>query len=334
MNSAPKVSIIIPTYKQAHLASEAIESALAQTYENLEVIIVDDASPDETPEVVRRFVDDPRVSYHRNEKNLGRVANYHHGLYELATGDWVINLDGDDYLTDPEYVANAIGFTHEDEDIVLVVGGRLLLESDGLYMTRLPTKHESELVEGISFFLRWHTDSEVPHLSALYRRDLATNIGFYEMDILSSDWESLRRLVLHGDVLLLGKVVGVWRGSYVDNASRSLSASEHVSNLESILRPYSYALERGVSGESLVRWRDRALASYVSIYAGVLLANGDRASALALLRALHGHPKAYRLALRYLAFDAKMWAKVGLRLVGGEKLTERVRTLWRRLTWR
>ncbi len=106
----PKVSVMIPTFNQAHLVGEAIESALAQTYENLEVIVADDASTDDTPEVVGDFTNDPRLSYYRNSTNLGRVANYHRTLYERATGDWVVNLDGDDYFTDQEYIYTAIQY--------------------------------------------------------------------------------------------------------------------------------------------------------------------------------------------------------------------------------
>jgi glycosyltransferase involved in cell wall biosynthesis len=333
MYPKPRVSIMIPTYNQARLVGEAIESALAQTYENLEVIIADDASPDETPEMVRPFTNDSRVSYHRNSRNLGRVANYRHALYELATGDWVINLDGDDYLTDPGYVEDAIRSVYDDDNVVLIVAGKRILEADGFYMTRLPTKRQLERVDGTSLFLGWFEYSVIPHLTALYRRDVAIKIGFYERNILSSDWESLRRLVLHGDVLLLGRVVGVWRAHHVGNASRTLVVSELISNLQSILSPYAYALERGISKAELVRWKNRALAKYVSAYAGLLLANGDRASARALLHALRDHQAAYRLALCYLTLDTKMWAKIGLRLLGGDRLTERTRTLWRRLTW-
>ncbi len=329
----PKVSILIPTYNQARLVGAAIESALAQTYENLEVIVADDASPDDTPEAVGAFANDSRVSYHRSSENLGRVANYRRALYELATGDWVINLDGDDYLTDPEYIDDAIRSVYDDDNVVLIVGGNRMLEPDGLYVTRLPTKRRLERVDGASFFLGWYEYSVIPHLSTLYRRDVAINIGFYEKNILSSDWESLRRLALHGDVLLLGRVVGVWRAHHLGNASRSLVVSEHISNFESILKPYAYALERGLPRAKLVRWKDRALAEYASVYAGLFLANGDRVSARVLLRALREHPAAYRLALRYLALNAKMWAKIGLRLLGGHGLTERARTLWRRLTW-
>jgi hypothetical protein len=170
-------------------------------------------------------------------------------------------------------------------------------------------------------------------MAALYRRDLAMSVGFYEYDIISSDWESLRRLVLHGDVLLLGRVLGAWR-HHAGNISRSLVLSERISDLDSIISPYAYALERGLPEAKLVPWKDRALANYVANYAGLFLVNGDRASAWALLKALRDHPVAYRLALCYLSLNLKLWVKVSLHLLGGDRLTGRAIKLWRRLIWK
>ena len=61
----------MPAWKGAWLA-EAIESILAQTYKNIELIVVDDCSPEDLRSIVERY-DDPRISYHRNENNLGGI---------------------------------------------------------------------------------------------------------------------------------------------------------------------------------------------------------------------------------------------------------------------
>ena len=62
----PKVSILIPTYNYAHYIGEAIESALNQTYNDFELIIIDDQSSDNTDEVVARYLTDSRVRYYKN----------------------------------------------------------------------------------------------------------------------------------------------------------------------------------------------------------------------------------------------------------------------------
>ncbi|MCM1313295.1 MAG: glycosyltransferase [Bacteroides sp.] len=94
-----KFSIAIPAYKGFYLR-EAIESCLAQTYRNFEVIIVDDASPENLRGIVEVYLKDPRIRFYRNEKNCGAVDvvdNWNICL-GYCTGDYVICMGDDDRL--------------------------------------------------------------------------------------------------------------------------------------------------------------------------------------------------------------------------------------------
>ena len=74
----PKVSIMIPTYNQQKYILRAIESALSQDYENIEIVIVDDNSPDETQAIVEAYLskkNDTRIRYFRNQENIGIIKN-------------------------------------------------------------------------------------------------------------------------------------------------------------------------------------------------------------------------------------------------------------------
>src|SRR5215510_13771600 len=93
------VSFIIPCYKLAHLLSECVSSILLQTYENFEVLIMDDCSPDQTPEIAQSF-HDPRVKHVRNERNLGHHRNYNKGI-QLACGKYIWLISADDCLRRP-----------------------------------------------------------------------------------------------------------------------------------------------------------------------------------------------------------------------------------------
>ena len=90
---APTVSVIIPTYNRAHLLPRALESVLAQTFEDLEVLVVDDGSTDGTEAVVTGY--DDRVRYLRQPQNAGVSAARNRGLRE-ARGEFVAFLDSDD----------------------------------------------------------------------------------------------------------------------------------------------------------------------------------------------------------------------------------------------
>ncbi|MGA7180854.1 MAG: glycosyltransferase [Thiobacillaceae bacterium] len=83
----PLVSIVLPTYKRANVLPNSIRSILSQTYTNLELIIVDDNSPDNTPDVVKSFADE-RIRYVRNEANLKLPRALNKG-FSLARGDYL-----------------------------------------------------------------------------------------------------------------------------------------------------------------------------------------------------------------------------------------------------
>lgn len=96
MAQKPQVSILTPAYKAEPYIGQAIESVLAQTMPDWELIIVEDCSPDNTAQVVERYLDDPRIKLLRNEQNLGEGASRNRAL-EVAQGEWITLLDADDW---------------------------------------------------------------------------------------------------------------------------------------------------------------------------------------------------------------------------------------------
>lgn len=102
------VSIIMPSYNTAKFISGSIESVLAQTYSDWELIIVDDCSTDNTDEVVKPFLSDSRIKYIKNEKNSGAAVSRNRALRE-ANGKWIAFLDSDD-LWIPDKLQKQIAF--------------------------------------------------------------------------------------------------------------------------------------------------------------------------------------------------------------------------------
>lgn len=104
------VSIIMPSYNTGANIGKSIESILNQSYENWELIIVDDCSTDETDSVVRAF-QDSRIRYYKNEKNSGAAVSRNRALRE-AKGKWIAFLDSDD-LWEPEKLEKQLRFMKE-----------------------------------------------------------------------------------------------------------------------------------------------------------------------------------------------------------------------------
>lgn len=121
------VSIITPSYNCAKYIGETIESVLAQTYTNWEMIIIDDCSTDNTAEVIANY-NDPRIHYLKNKKNSGAALSRNYALRE-AKGRWMAFLDSDDMWT-PEKLERQIQFM-EKNGYSFSCTSRVLCDEDG-----------------------------------------------------------------------------------------------------------------------------------------------------------------------------------------------------------
>jgi len=102
----PKVSIIIPAYNASGVIAEAIQSIQSQTWQNWELIIINDGSTDHTEDVVSQYLADPRIVYSKQE-NMGCSAAKNTGL-ALASGQFIQYLDADDLLS-ADKIAEQVG---------------------------------------------------------------------------------------------------------------------------------------------------------------------------------------------------------------------------------
>ncbi len=102
----------MPSYNTEAYIADSIRSVLAQSYQNWELIIVDDCSKDDTDTVVSAFLSDPRIRFFKNEKNSGAAVSRNRALRE-AKGRWIAFLDSDD-LWQPQKLEKQIAFMEEN----------------------------------------------------------------------------------------------------------------------------------------------------------------------------------------------------------------------------
>lgn len=110
-----KVSVIIPTYNRVHMVTQAIESILTQSYEDFEIIVVDDGSTDNTQEVISRYVELHPQKIHYIFKQNGGCASARNAGIKAATGDFVAFLDSDD-LYEPRKLELQVELLNMEQD--------------------------------------------------------------------------------------------------------------------------------------------------------------------------------------------------------------------------
>jgi glycosyltransferase involved in cell wall biosynthesis len=135
--SSPKISVIIPTYKRPHLIGRAIKSVLNQTYQNFEIIVIDDSPDDETEKVVKSF-NNIRIRYKRNKIRRGFVGAKNQGVEESSiSSKYVAFLDDDDEWLS-EFLEKTAKKIEEKNDIVMVTTSAALKSQNGKMIKKIP----------------------------------------------------------------------------------------------------------------------------------------------------------------------------------------------------
>jgi glycosyltransferase involved in cell wall biosynthesis len=213
-NAAPVVSICIPNYNYARFLPEAIESALAQTYAHTEIVVVDDASTDDSMAVLERYRSNPKVRVFRNEKTT-TIAPNHNIAASHARGDYLSFLSSDDVLK-PTFVERTLGvyerFDGRGYDLGLVMAERDLIDAGG---------HSSAFVPfyGASFVCKGERQAKVamvgnpgaPSLWLVKATALREVGGFNPIYGTAHDWECFFKLCCRFDFGYLQEVLCSYR---------------------------------------------------------------------------------------------------------------------------
>lgn len=172
----PQVSVLISVYNKRPYLAETMESILAQSFTDFEIVIVDDGSRDGSWELARKLADrDSRIRVHRHERNRGLAAAHNTGL-SLARGEYLARWDADD-LADPERLAKQVSYLDKHLDVDVLGTGTILIE-DGKIKPDIftPPLCHSLIVWNLLF------DRGITHGTSMVRRAALAGSGGYRGD--------------------------------------------------------------------------------------------------------------------------------------------------------
>ena len=277
----PKVSIMIPTYNQERFIAQAIESALMQDYNNIEVIIADDCSTDQTGQIAQRYIQNPRITYIRNNKNLGRVGNYHHTLYTHTTGDWIINLDGDDYYTDKSFISKAMRRILCQKNVVCYFGKKYISPKLKKFTQNL-VEPDCYLFDGSFYFLHYFEIGGFAHMGALYKKEIATNDHkCYTFNGLQADFHGIIRYCLYGNIIISKETGYQWR-IHDKNASNSLDFRYKYKQELSVQKAIIQDIRLQFTSKDIEHWLNQGKLYAQKIYINELLSECNTLKSLKL----------------------------------------------------
>lgn len=225
----PTVSIVIPTHNRAELLKRAINSVLRQTFEDFELIVVDDASSDNTPEVVES-INDGRIRYVRLKKNSGGPVARNTGI-KKARGEFIALLDDDDEWLPNRLELQIEKFEGLEKDVGVVYGGFYYVSQDtGAILGKRIPRYRGNVY---THFLK---ENFVGSPTLLIRKECFKKAGLFDPELKSSqDWDMWLRIAKYYKFEYVPAVVAKY---YVHGHQITFNMEKYISGRERFVWKY------------------------------------------------------------------------------------------------
>lgn len=265
----PKVSVIIPTYNRAHYIRETIDSVLAQTYPDYEIIVVDDGSTDKTAEVLKHY--NGRIRYYCFPENKGISAARNFAI-EQARGKYIAFLDDDD-LWMPEKLEKQVAVLENNPELAFVCSGAYVIDAHGEVTARWCRAGAQETFECL------YDQNFVLNLTVILRRECFAAVGGFDPKLPSTqDYDLWLRLAKR------------YKFSYVDSclAKYRLHPQNLSKNIDRRLRQHLMIINKKEICQGLGFWTRRIrMAKAYYYFAGLYLGTqGFRKAGMCYFKAL------------------------------------------------
>jgi Glycosyl transferase family 2 len=236
------VDVIVPCYRYAQYLRQCVQSVLSQRGVDVRVLIIDDASPDHTPEVGRQLADDDaRVAYTRHLSNRGHIATYNEGL-SWASADYLLLLSADDYLLEGA-LERAVELMNQHPEVGFTFGNAIAQDGSGVMRSigipvSLADAEHPRVLAGVSFMRTTGARNIVPTPTAVVRTELQKVVGGYRKELPhTGDMEMWLRLAARASVGVVGANQAVYR-QHTANMSGSYKWLQDLQQREAALHSF------------------------------------------------------------------------------------------------
>lgn len=245
---SPRVSVLMTIYNPGPFLAPAIESLLAQTFTNFELVAIENGSRDGARETARRYADaDPRIRLIELEENIGRVPALNRALNE-ARAEYAAILDADD-VAHPERLALEVAALDARPEAVMAASHARYIDGSGTVIGQhMPTTDPVQLSEALAY------GNPFPHSSVMYRRAVALAVGgYYARYPFGNDLAMSLALTTRGQATMIPRPLVDVR---IHPANATVSPAMYFSRYRESLELWRQALARpGLSAETRRRGR-------------------------------------------------------------------------------
>jgi glycosyltransferase involved in cell wall biosynthesis len=316
-----RVDVAIPCYNYGKYLEYCVGTILSQRDVDVRVLIIDDCSPDDTARVAERLVaSDSRVSYTKNERNLGLVGTANRGVIEWATAPYTLLLSADDALT-PGALARAVEVMERNPSVTMTYGMAVVVnEVNGEYPAADQTEFESTTVSGHAFIQRFcEHKNGVASPTALVRTNIQKKIGGYNPAFPHTcDVEMWMRFATQGDIGVINAPQAYYRWHNTNMSSNYINQPmgdlrEQIETCEHVRDAWGQDIPDFAKWVQDMRIRYAAESCWL---AGIALERGDQDAARQCIEfARRLQPDVWKLRSWWIYQLKRLTGKAGGRLV-------------------
>jgi len=234
----PIVTFVVPCYKLGHLLKACVDSILEQTFTELEVLIMDDCSPDQTPEVAQSF-SDARVKHIRNEVNLGHLRNYNKGI-AMARGKYIWLISADDRLRRPYVLERYVALMEQHPEVGYVFcPGMDLVEGEETGVLQYSVHGDRDTIfKGAEFLEKLVFANTIVAPSGMVRRE-CYDITMFPLDMpWAGDWYLWCIFAFHYDVGYFAEPMVCYRRHTVSMTGQLMNGNLRDCSRQDVVMPW------------------------------------------------------------------------------------------------
>lgn len=263
----PLVSICIPTYNSASYLAQSLDSIVSQTYHNIEVIISDNASTDETPEIINNYCNRYGWTFYKNEINIGAGNNFNK-LVELANGEYIAIYHADD-IYDPTIVEKSVSiFETNNVGLVGTMGDVINSSNQTLHPFQLPKCLESH--KEILFFddvidsVLSSNTQEILLItpSIMVKKECYTKLGNFQINKRyksAGDYEMWLRIAYHYPIHIINKPLIQYRIHSGQGSEMEIRQNLEINDIVIVMDDYIKKITDITLRKKFHKWKDKLL---------------------------------------------------------------------------
>ncbi|MDC0146021.1 glycosyltransferase [Amylibacter sp.] len=261
-NKNPLVSIVITSYNCERYIADAIRTACMQNYDNIEIIVSDNCSTDNSQEIIKSFLSDNRIKYSKNNQNIGMMANFLKATKELARGEYITYVSSDDFLINNNFISDAIQIINKYANVEMVHSinlskfeneGDTQIDYSAIYYKN--KYYNKEYVSGIDVIKSFPKCHAVSFGGTIFNRSRLLECNPFQEKIMSGDTQVILQLLLKCSVAFIAKKTYVARRHSGSATFSQIYANAYINNLVYIEKPFKdYLVDENFTKSEAEKW--------------------------------------------------------------------------------